>query len=535
MRNFHQYLLSIVAAGSFLGGLDAEASSTLETLKGKNFFSVQQMFNVNQPLPLMSDQDFQNRLNRFKQNTSGMNEKEKALLCSSLDALAATPDGRNLIERAEDDLKIGWSDEKSYMGAYSHENKKISFSRGNYPVEKVLSDKFYFQNMVKTLGHELRHSVQKKEERANNPSIPGVEGYADLVSQKLMEVETRLYDTVRMDQFFEGKTLTDKTDKTGDLRFYRLLKENAKKEAVSKGLSDWQKEAFIERQAKTNYVKTLWEAPTKGYKAFQITDTFERWHRGYNIQAKRNSIFDFVGLRNEKTENQIVQKFIDEMGVDLQPNYFLNQQNIYAGSAQDFFERREESAQNMVSVFYPAYEQASQLKTEKGRIIATALVQTFQEGHTLEEAETYLSPILSKIKAQEPNNMIELFKGEKNKINKEMVDALANSYDMHHFIDQSIKELDAQESKSSLERFVDKINPFTSSSIDKGLEQLGFVYLETQNKLKMQMMSPLNAEHTLKKTLSEHTQTEKIKEENKDASKTNHVFQQAVMNKIQAR
>lgn len=223
------------------------------------------------------------------------------------------------------------------------------------------------------------------------------------------------------------------------------------------------------------------------------------------------------------------------MGVDLQPNYFLNQQNIYAGSAQDFFERREESAQNMVSVFYPAYEQASQLKTEKGRIIATALVQTFQEGHTLEEAETYLSPLLSKIKAQEPNNMIELFKGEKNKINKEMVDALANSYDMHHFIDQSIKELDAQESKSSLERFVDKINPFTSSSIDKGLEQLGFVYLETQNKLKMQMMSPLNAEHTLKKTLSEHTQTEKIKEENKDASKTNHVFQQAVMNKIQAR
>ena len=533
MKKFQNYLLSMVAASSLLCGLDAQETSSLSFLKEKNLFSFQQVDLGNQTIPLMSDQSFQDKLNHFKQNVTGANEAEKKLICSALDTLAASSEGRNLIERAEDDLQFGWSDEKSYFGAYSYADKKIVFSRENYSNEKNNSDSLFFQNMVKTLAHEMRHSVQQKEGRSNNPSISGVEGYADLASRKLIEVETRLYDTIRMDQFFAGKALTDKEDEYGDLRFYRSLKEQAKKDATLKGIDEQDREAFIERQARTNYVKALWEAPFNGYRAFKITDTFEKWHRGYNIQAHKNSFLDFVGLRDVKAENQLVQKFIDEMGVDLSTSYFLDKKNIYAGSSQDFFEEHEKSAQEMVSVFCPAYEQANQLQTDKGRILAKALIQSFQENQTLENAEKYLTPLLSKIKEQDQNNTVELSQGLPKGKDEEMINALVNSYEMHVFIDESIKELDKQQGKNALERFMDKINPFHSCQIDKGLEQLNLVYLETQNNLKEQGSPILTAENTLKKTLSEHTQKQEVKEENKNRASSDFVLRQALLNKIQ--
>ena len=80
---------------------------------------------------------------------------------------------------------------------------------------------------------------------------------------------------------------------------------------------------------------------------------------------------------------------------------------------------------------------------------------------------------------------------------------------------------------------MDKINPFHSSQIDKGLEQLNLVYLETQNNLKEQGSPILTAENTLKKTLSEHTQKQDVKEENKNRASSDFVLRQALLNKHQ--
>ncbi len=293
------FIMGSVATTTLTGSAEAKESQVEET----------------PPTPITQTQEVQDTTRVIKPATGehkilldADNQAEWDTMNTMLKDFSKTERGKDLLSNISPDLKITSNEKHIPPGAlasYSYGQNEI-----NIPSDALKNYSKNKNNILTSLAHESLHNIQDISKRSNShKGTDGISGYGDFNISKLEEVETNLADAMHYKQFGanDSKPFAD---------FYDSLKEKARQDPNLKG-----NEQAIERAAKTAYVKALWESTqseTKGPKEFKD------WAIGYNAQATAHTLLSPSAQNDPQKTRAKIQKSIDAMGVDLTPDYFMD-------------------------------------------------------------------------------------------------------------------------------------------------------------------------------------------------------------------
>lgn len=176
--------------------------------------------------------------------------------------------------------------------------------------------------------HELQHYSQGCEgRRIKRERGDGIGDFADFATRKLAEVEARLFEAVCLFRV-GGESVNDRS-KVVD--YYKGLEEKYREQGMN--------EDEASRSARTEFVQNIWESTADNPKG---TSYFGWWAGQHNPQfiVKRPNTHD--GKRDIQREHDIIQRYIESMGVNLDVSYFLNEEGLHlAKDVRAGFERIE--------------------------------------------------------------------------------------------------------------------------------------------------------------------------------------------------
>lgn len=249
-------------------------------------------------------------------------EKDKEKLWDYYQKLGQTAEGRKVQASLEE--------------AYARTGQKVTLRFGylkegigalyHGPMQGVTINFNYQAADEMTLGHELTHDVQNKREINGDTVV--YDNLKDVfIAGKLLELETKIQDTVMADQ----KNL-EPQGRDLNMAFLPLYRD-FKAEGAQKFNGDEEKAV---RYAKTELAKTLWE--DKNMPLYQIPlNLFSRnetgkvysavgdWNIAYDQQSAQNMAVNIGSVRfqkGSKEADQLFAQFAEKMGVDLTPEYF---------------------------------------------------------------------------------------------------------------------------------------------------------------------------------------------------------------------
>ncbi len=346
MNRLKQMLLTGVAAGSMLWAAPSFAVETNETAH----------------VPAITQTYTAQAKEKAPIQLCGI-EKDKEELWNFYQRLGQTAEGRKVQASLEEayartgqkvPLRFGFL-EKGYGAVYQGLMQGITINSNYQAADEVV------------LAHELMHDVQAKREI--NKDVLVYDNLKDVfIAGKLLELETKIQDTVMADQ----KNLTPRGEdlNTAFLPLYRDFKADGMKKFNGD-------ETKAVRYAKTELAKTLWE--DKNMPLYQIPlNLFSRnetgkvyravgsWNIAYDQQSVCNMMSDIKSIRfqkGNKEADRLFTQFAEKMGVDLSAEYF--KENMDDGWGISVSENDVKMAQSRLTLKEDA----------KGQLIASVFEQ----------------------------------------------------------------------------------------------------------------------------------------------------------------
>ena len=177
------------------------------------------------------------------------------------------------------------------------------------------------------IAHESRHAIQGHKYDKDYQHMPAEQQIAYF---KMMEVETRLQDALMKEELYNQNAPATRTYEfaTADWMDFRRIKAGIAKKNPNLTADQ------VERRAKTQFVVDTWEGnhQKKEYDQRPGVRTFKDWIQLYNKNALRIANRRCwatvpppdltVDESLIKRHHEIMQEFIDRMGIDVPSDYF---------------------------------------------------------------------------------------------------------------------------------------------------------------------------------------------------------------------